>query len=78
MGTLSGNGARKDRQRWASVNSTENLWRSHEQEDDADAIQIDEIDFGSGEVKDVLHPVTEMPISHLIQCCETINYFLTE
>ena len=44
---------------------TENLSRPHKQEDDADAIEIDKIYFGSGEVKHVLHPVSKVPISHM-------------
>jgi hypothetical protein len=57
---------------------TENLRRPHQQQDDADAIEIDKIYFSSGKVKDILHTVHEMPISHLIQRRETVNHFLTE
>lgn len=57
---------------------TENLRRPHKQEDDADAIEIDEIYFGSGKIKQVLHTVSKVPIPHSIQRRENVDHFLTQ
>ena len=47
-----------------SLHRTKDSRRPHEQEDDANAIEVDKIYLGSGKIKHILHAVSKMPSAY--------------